>query len=322
MPVAAVALGVAAAAGVGGSLFGSKAQSNAINEAARSQALGANGATDTQMQMFDKTLEYQQPYNQLGLSALPLLDYYSTGKWDPLGAARASGQIPELAFDEGALSRLKPITGNEHWSYIFGVPEGAKLYAQTEAIPSAARGDTREALGRSWLMSHAGGGYDPVTGKTYVKSDIEKAKAALPQLASLKNLAPPKIEESPYYKWQSEQALKTLNRQGAARGLLGSGAMLNRINESQRALGAEESQRQYGRLLDLVNIGRGAATTSGNAALTTGNTLSNIQMNNSNNQAQLGVLGGQNKASLYSNLGSIPMNMLSMYTQGKGAGAF
>lgn len=122
------------------------------------------------------------------------------------------------------------------------------------------------------------------------------------------------IPTSPMYTWQQEQGERAINRALAARGLYNSSAALNQLSDFNRALGAEESERQYGRLMDLTNIGRGAATQSGAAAANTGNALAGLYQAQGNALAQGQLAAGQARGSMYANLGAMPMNLYNTYT--------
>ena len=70
------------------------------------------------------------------------------------------------------------------------------------------------------------------------------------------------IQNSPLYDWQMEQGTKYLDRSLARKGLRGSGEGVKLLGDFVRGLGAEESERQVGRLFNLFNTGSGAASGS------------------------------------------------------------
>lgn len=65
-------------------------------------------------------------------------------------------------------------------------------------------------------------------------------------------------ENDPAYQYQKEIAARDINRQAAARGLYGSRAALNQLDESGRAITASEYDKQYGRgrqnIMDLYGM--------------------------------------------------------------------
>jgi hypothetical protein len=126
---------------------------------------------------------------------------------------------------------------------------------------------------------------------------------SLPQLLSMSRAD---ITKSPQFKLQQDEGEEGIDRAAAARGGFGNTATVERLGEFNRRLLSSESDKQYGRLLDLVNIGRGAATTQGAAGQTTGTNISNIGTATGTNLANLEVLGAQNRASTYANIGNLP----------------
>ena len=95
----------------------------------------------------------------------------------------------------------------------------------------------------------------------------------------------PKLQEmafdytgSPLYKWQLEEGTRALNRQLAARGLYNSGAGLETHRRFLSELGAQESNKMYGRTMDIANLGMGAAGAVAAAAGGLGSSLANIYM--------------------------------------------
>ena len=145
---------------------------------------------------------------------------------------------------------------------------------------------------------------------------------ALPGLQSMsrENLEPRDVKLSELYRLQQEEGEKSINRAAAGRGGFGSTATVERLSDFNRMLLAEEverdyarqertSDRQYGRLLDLVNVGRGAATTQGSAGISTGQGIANTQMQGGNTLADLQSLQGSQRASTYANLAALPIDL-------------
>jgi hypothetical protein len=121
------------------------------------------------------------------------------------------------------------------------------------------------------------------------------------------------IEASPLYQWQREQGEEAINRAAAARGGFGATSTVQRLGEFQRGLGAEETQRQYGRLLDLVNIGRGATTTAGAQIGQAGMGIAGAQERAGAGMAGLQQLGGQQRASMYAGMGALPLQTMAAF---------
>jgi hypothetical protein len=83
----------------------------------------------------------------------------------------------------------------------------------------------------------------------------------------------------------------------------------------------------YQKILDKIKIGMGGAQATGNSALTTAantgqvtNSLMNTYGNYGNNMADLAINSGNNEASYWAGLGSMPSNMLAQYYWGNKAG--
>lgn len=144
-------------------------------------------------------------------------------------------------------------------------------------------------------------------------------QAGVEQLPRLTDMAQEDITKTPQFLLQQEEGEEAINRAAAARGGFGGTPTVERLGEFNRRLLASESDKQYGRLLDLVNVGRGAATTQGSAALSTGAGVAGTQMQTGARMAELDVLGAQNRGSTYANVGNIPSQTISSLVQ---AGVF
>lgn len=101
---------------------------------------------------------------------------------------------------------------------------------------------------------------------------------------------PPKMEASPLYQFQEELGTRNLNRELAARGLYNSGAGLETIRQFQAQLGAEETERQYGRLFGLLGVGANASTALAGAMSGTSQAQGNLALQGAQGQAQ-GIQG-------------------------------
>lgn len=133
------------------------------------------------------------------------------------------------------------------------------------------------------------------------------------------------ITTSPMYKYQLEKGTEQIGKSLAARGGYASGAGIQAEADFAQKLGAEESGRMYGRLMDLYNIGErggaerygrtldiarlgaGAAGGAAAAAGTAGGQQVDIAM-------QRGAAG----AGMYSNLANIGMAGVGAYQQQQG----
>lgn len=98
------------------------------------------------------------------------------------------------------------------------------------------------------------------------KQELAKAQAALnafdKETEAGNAISDQPIEASPLYQWQLEQGTKYMDRSLAKKGLSKSGEGMKVLGDFVRGLGAEESDRQYGRLMGLYSTGASAASGS------------------------------------------------------------
>lgn len=121
------------------------------------------------------------------------------------------------------------------------------------------------------------------------------------------------MKQSPAAQYELTQGTRSLNRQLAARGLLGSGNASQRLAELSSGVAANDYNQQYSRLLDQVKIGTGASASAGAASNVLGNQIgqNSAAIQQSNTQA------GQARASLYGGMGGA-----SASTVGAGINAY
>lgn len=133
------------------------------------------------------------------------------------------------------------------------------------------------------------------------------------------------ITTSPAYQYQLEKGTEAIGTSLAARGLYGSGAGIQAETELAERLGVGESEKMYGRLMDLYNIGQrtsgekygrqmdiarlGAGSAAGAAGATQagGARMADIQMQ-----------AGGAQAGMYSSLANIGMAGVGAYQQQQG----
>lgn len=168
-----------------------------------------------------------------------------------------------------------------------------------EAADAVKEGSDKSADIQGYMFDKAWGSYEPY------RTLGESALPYLEYMTTGKG-APLNIEDSPMYTWQKDKGTKALNQQLAARGLYNSGAGVQSLSDFYSRLGAEESQRQYARVLDAANIGRGAATGQSAAAMSTGQSLGNLYYNTGNNL-------GQNRQGLYEGVGNQVVSGIGSY---------
>jgi hypothetical protein len=78
-------------------------------------------------------------------------------------------------------------------------------------------------------------------------------------------------------------------------------------------LNKDVGSTKYGRYLDLAKIGAGAAGSAGSASMTAGANLSNIYQNQGNALSNIAMQQGQNQAQFYSGAGALPLQAYNAY---------
>lgn len=142
----------------------------------------------------------------------------------------------------------------------------------------------------------------------------------------------------PAYKYKTEESEKSVNRALAARGLFDSRAGVNMLTDADRAITADEYDKQYNRkyggisdlfkmagslgetgyqsLIDAVKIGTGAGATAGQL----GNAGASNLISSYGQMAQAGAQNSANNAQMWSGIGAMPMNAMILYNLLKGTG--
>jgi hypothetical protein len=103
----------------------------------------------------------------------------------------------------------------------------------------------------------------------------------------------PQIEASPWYQFQAELLNSSQDRAFPARGLTGSGFEAEERRRGLIELGAGETERQFGRLKGLYDVGANAAAAGAGAITGTSQAIANNQIGGGQSQAQglIGVAG-------------------------------
>jgi hypothetical protein len=124
--------------------------------------------------------------------------------------------------------------------------------------------------------------------------------------------------ESPVAKNAAERGGVEYMRGLGARGLAGGGIAPYGLGQLKSSIFANDYERQIGRLSDLVNIGRGGATSNNSLGQNYATGASNTLTNMGENEANANLALGRGQASLYSGIGNMPMNLASAYMMGGG----
>ena len=158
------------------------------------------------------------------------------------------------------------------------------------------------------------------------------------------------FSNSALYKYEQSDLQDSVNKQLSAQGLAGSGRGVQMMSDQVSRLAASEADKKFGRLttlanagaqlgsyaqsldstnlalnnamysrnVDLVKMGQGAASSMGNAAISTGQGLANTSMQNGANQAALTTQNAQSQNSL---LGGATGYLSNYLTQQAGTAA-
>lgn len=282
---------IGGAAAIGGSLLGSKKSSKGQKQAAQEARAGTEYSANIQKEMLEKVLAQQQPFANLGYGALPQLRWWT-------------------GVQNSALGETNPI-----------------FQFQQRYMNALGGGPSTQTFGQQ----------------------LQERLGSLPFIST-------NIEGSPLYQWQRQQGEEAINRAAAARGLYDSRAALSQLSDFNQSLAANESdkmfnryyfgrqqaasevleemkrrainretataeaQSQYGRLLDLANIGRGAVTAGSAATQASGATLSSLYQSQGNTLANIASNIGNIKGSFYSGLGGLGAGLASYYGSRGGFG--
>jgi len=137
------------------------------------------------------------------------------------------------------------------------------------------------------------------------------------------------MNQSPAAQYELTQGTKSLNRQLAARGLLGSGNASQRLAELSSGVAANDYNQQYSRLLDQVKIGTGASASAGASSSTLGSqigqgaaSLSGAVGQNSTAVQNAQYQAGQGRAALYGGQSGATMGMANLGLNAYRSGLF
>jgi len=151
------------------------------------------------------------------------------------------------------------------------------------------------------------GGIDGMTRTRGVVSIPQDPTQGLGRTQDARAGQPFEMDLSPIGQWTLQESLKMQNRQDAARGLSGSGGASARAGELGMQVRANDYQQQYGRILDALKIGTGAASSAGAASQQLSNQVGQSGQNQQN------IIAGQSQANqqLWQGLGSLPMDYMN-----------
>jgi hypothetical protein len=264
MSFVAVAIGGAAVIGAGASIYAGQQSADAAKAGSAAQVDAINQGNKTSVAAGMEALAYLDPFRATGLRAGTSLEdaLYSPEQ----RASQIAGQRAQL---EGEVARLKALVPRwEEYPNLVGKNASERKASQFTSELNIANTKVREAQAKL--------------------TTFNKQVAAMPAAS-----AAPTIQESPWYQFQAELLGRSQDRAFAARGLTGSGFEAEERRRGLIELGAGETERQFGRLKGLYDVGANAATVGAGAITGTGQSVSNNQVAAGNAQANgmMGVAG-------------------------------
>uniref|UniRef100_A0A6H1ZKV5 DNA transfer protein n=1 Tax=viral metagenome TaxID=1070528 RepID=A0A6H1ZKV5_9ZZZZ len=269
-------LALGGAAGLLGGVLGSNAQSSAAKSAANAATSAAQGSAAVQKYMFDTAMQQQAPYNELGLSGIEAFKSI-----DPTSSA---SEYATMLKDYPGLSL--PSLSLDSFNFAFNPNDPTYQYRQKEMqktidAAAAARGNYNS---RPVINALAEGNI----ALTADESEKQFSRALSGYNTNISTLLS-------QYGADYGKATDTYNA--------GYGKLTDLYNMNLN-LGTTE----YNKALDAIKIGQGAASSSGTAALATGQGLANTYGQLGSNLAQSALLSGQATSDMWSGIGGTAMN--------------
>jgi len=265
-----------------GNIAGGAAASSASRNAANIQQGAAQNAMMGQWQQRQLQDQYGKPYADMGLNYLPLMDYLTTGRMPQ--QTQFGGQEEE---------ELNALLGQYD-----------DLQRQRNMYTSSSTGNRQNQRLYAGIVT----GIDEKLSRLADLQNKQRQAQAYGQISS-----GDLMQQSPLYQFQQQQGEQGINRAMAARGMYGSSAATNQLSRFQNQLGAEEAERQYGRIGGMVNMGMGQGNTYVANQGANANNAANISLNLGNSLASNIQNRGDQQASLYQSMGQLPMNAMNAY---------
>jgi hypothetical protein len=264
---------------LGGTVAVGAASAAASAEAQRkggSQAAGAAAAAAGQSEAFQREMTAQsaaeyRPFRNAGLSALA--DYQSA----ILGGPVEYDDPNYTALDSAEIENLN------------------NRYLQEGKDAAYFMGKDANFLNKHRALIPGSNLYDPL--KKYFRAPDGSITTSVPKLSATYN-----HEESPAAKWLTQQGTQALNRSLASRGLSGSGQAATGLANLRTGIMAQDYDKSLARMGSLVDIGRGAATSTAAASQNLGTNLSNLYTGVGAANANAAMNAGQARAGLYSGI--------------------
>lgn len=257
--VAGVAVGGSAAIGVGGSIWSGMVQRDAAKESAAA--------------MEDASRRAESGLNARQNQALALLAPFMRP------GSRAGDTLSRLVVSPQERKRQSALERADMEANIAKLSQGISW----ENMPLLTGKNASERRESMW-KEQEGARKNQLTAAQQALTDFDKRVEIEGQFGD------EPIQNSPLYDWQMEQGTKYLDRSLARKGLRGSGEGVKLLGDFVRGLGAEESERQVGRLMNLFNTGANAASGSANLLQAFAPQIAQTQISQGDARAR-GILG-------------------------------
>lgn len=257
MAFVAIAIGGAAAVGAGASIYSGMLGADAAKEGSEAQVNALRDASRTSQAGTRDALAYLDPFRQYGLNAGASLQQalYSPEQQQQQVTQQRIALQGEVDRIKANMPQWTP-AGEDDYKHRY------PAYAQENALAHFKLKDAQAKL-----------------------DTFEKQSAAMPQGGQ-----GPQIQESPWYQFQADLLNRSQDRAFAARGLTGSGFEAEERRRGLIELGAGETERQFGRIKGLYDIGANATVAGANAITGNATNIANNQIGVGQAQAQ-GIMG-------------------------------
>lgn len=261
-----MAIGTAAAIGLGvagiGSALGGMSSNKAAGKAADAQTQASAQQTAMQREMYNNNVNLLSPYIQAGVPATQNINaLLGIGMGSPLAASGGGGGMvggggpnwnqylqenPDVARDayRDKLGRTPEQYAEYHWN-VFGNQEGRKSpYTVMTTGATGATGATQSAVGQPTAQQ----AFDT-------------------------------FRNSTGYQFRLNQGLDAVNGGYAGAGTIKSGAAMKAINDYGQGMASQEFANYLGALGNQQSVGMGAASAAAGVGQNTANSLSQISQN-------------------------------------------
>ena len=246
---AAVIVGGSTLAAGGLSYMGAQSAADATREGAGIAADAAMRGSALQMEMFRQAQRTLQPFANLGLGAGSTFAAQSVSPQEKkrqldLQRSDLEAEVARLSvpIPDSAVAPPGGKNSSERWAAMLGQMRGDQAQQRAEAQSKLDAFNKRTEIELGQL-------------------DARQAEG---------------IQASPLYEFQRDLGERNIKRQLSATGRLDTGFGMETLSNFYRALGAEETERQTGRLQFLTTVGANAAAGQATNAMNTGTTQAGL----------------------------------------------